>query len=340
MTSVAVIILNYNGENLLPTFLPSVVAHSPEAKITVVDNGSTDASVALLKKSFPQIELLTFQKNLGFCGGYNAAINLIDSEIVVLLNSDVEVTENWLRSPIQWLNSNPSIAAIQPKILSHQNRNQFEYAGAAGGYIDALGYPFCRGRIFKTLEKDEGQYNDSTDIFWASGACLIIKRKIYLELGGFDEDFFAHMEEIDLCWRLNRAGYSILYDGKSEVYHLGGGTLSKDNPKKVYFNFKNGLSLLVKNLPILTLTFYFPTRIILDWLAALYFSIQGSWGSALAVLKAHLHFLVDFKKDLRKRKRNKPLGYRVKPGLILNKSIVLDYFFRSRRTYGQIKNPR
>ena len=232
--TVAVVILNYNGEKLLPQFLPSVIENSGDARVVVVDNGSTDNSVQLIKNTFPQVELIEFKENFGFCGGYNKAISMMDADVVVLLNSDVEVTKNWLASPIQLLHTNPKIAAVQPKILSYQNKNQFEYAGAAGGFIDSLGYPFCRGRIFQSVESDEGQYNDQTQIFWATGACLIIKKDIYTKLGGLDENFFAHMEEIDLCWRINRSGLRVYHDGMSTVYHLGGGTLSAESPRKIY----------------------------------------------------------------------------------------------------------
>jgi len=340
MTNVAVVILNFNGEKLLPQFLPSVLAYSGQAKIIVVDNCSTDGSVSLLKKSFPQIELILFKKNLGYCGGYNAALAEINSEIVVLLNSDVEVTMDWLQSPLQLLESQSNIVAVQPKILSYHHKNKFEYAGAAGGFIDTMGYPFCRGRIFKTLETDEGQFNDQAEIFWASGACLFIKKEKYVAVGGLDEDFFAHMEEIDLCWRLHRAGYSVYFDGNSTVYHVGGGTLTTGSPRKVYFNFKNGLSLLLKNLPANELVYKMPFRIILDWVAALDFLFHGLGGSCLAVLKAHASFFSGLANDLKKRKSWKKLGFAVSQGKILKKLIIVDYFLQGRTTYTEIKNPR
>jgi GT2 family glycosyltransferase len=333
MTSVAVVILNYNGEQLLRQFLPSVIEHSGQAKVIVVDNGSTDSSVSIMRESFPQIELILHNKNLGYCGGYNAAISKIEADVVVLLNSDVEVTQNWLTSPIQLMESDSNIVAVQPKILSFQNKHQFEYAGAGGGFIDHMGYPFCRGRIFQTLENDQGQYNDQLKVFWASGACLIIRREKYLEAGGLDEDFFAHMEEIDLCWRLNRAGYSIFYDGQSTVYHVGGGTLSTGSPRKVFFNFKNGLSLLVKNLPGFELAYKLPFRILLDWVAAFQFLVTMSPLSSLAILKAHFFFFIGLLNDLSKRKEMSHLNYKVSQGLILSKLITIQYFIFKKKKF-------
>ena len=340
MTRVAVVLLNYNGEKLLAQFLTSVLEHSQEAQVVVVDNGSTDSSVELLRKSFPQVSLILFSENVGYSGGYNKALAQLDSEIVVLLNSDVEVTNGWLASPMRLLESNSDIAAVQPKILSWRNKNEFEYAGAAGGFIDSMGYPFCRGRIFTTTEKDEGQYNDRVEIFWASGACLFIKRQVYLEAGGLDEDFFTHMEEIDLCWRLNRVGKSIYYDGGSSVYHVGGGTLAQGSPIKVYYNFKNGLTMLVKNLPTPELIYKIPFRLILDWAAALNFLVHGHVSNALAVIKAHIFFLAGIGHDLRKRARSAQFGFAVRRGLILNKWIVIEYFLKKRTLYREIKNPK
>lgn len=340
MISVAVVILNFNGEKLLQQFLPSVIKYSQSANIIVVDNGSTDDSLSILKNLFPQVLVIPFSKNLGFCGGYNQAIAKVEDEIVVLLNSDVEVTEGWLLSPIGLLERNPTIAAVQPKILSFNNKTYFEYAGAGGGFIDSLGYPFCRGRIFDTIEKDKGQYNDQVPVFWASGACMFIRRKTFLALGGLDEDFFAHMEEIDLCWRLNRAGYSILYDGNSTVFHVGGGTLSSGSPRKTFLNFKNGLTLLIKNLSPNELIFKLPFRIALDWAAAIDFIVHGYGGSGLAVFKAHIHFLVGILNDFSKRKKWSHLGYQTAQGLIVNKWIVGGYFLRGHKHYSEIKNPK
>jgi GT2 family glycosyltransferase len=240
MTKLAVVILNFNGENLLRQFLPSVIQYSPQAEIVVADNGSTDDSVALLKKEFPTVRTLILDKNYGFCGGYNRALKQVRADVYVILNSDIEVTSNWLTGPLGLLEKDKSIAAVQPKVLSYKQKNKFEYAGAAGGFIDAFGYPFCRGRVFDHVEEDRGQYNDEQEIFWASGACLIIRSTAFHQFNGFDEDFFAHMEEIDLCWKINRSNQKTFYCGRSTVYHLGAGTLAYDNPRKTFLNFRNG----------------------------------------------------------------------------------------------------
>jgi GT2 family glycosyltransferase len=340
MTNIAVVILNFNGEKLLAQFLPSVVAHSNDTKVIVIDNGSTDGSVKLITEKFPTIQVIAFKQNLGFCGGYNEALKLIKEPIVVLLNSDVEVTAGWLKSPLQLFEQELGIAAIQPKILAHKNKTHFEYAGAGGGFIDLMGYPFCRGRIFNTLEPDNGQYNDQMPVFWASGACLFIRREKYLEAGGLDSDFFAHMEEIDLCWRLHRLGHQIWYDGQSKVYHVGGGTLSQGSSRKTFLNFRNGLTLLVKNLAPGELKWKLPLRLMLDWVAALNFLLHGFGGSAWAVLRAHTSFTAGLGKDLKKRKELKLLGFNISAGLIRQKMVVVDYFLKGKRTFTQLKNPK
>ena len=240
MTKTAVVILNYNGEKFLREFLPVVIKLSGNAKIVVADNGSTDLSVELLKQKFPTVELIRLDNNYGFCGGYNRALKQVEAEYYVLLNSDVEVTPEWLEPLVALLDSSSDIAAAQPKVLSYNDKDHFEYAGAAGGFMDSLGYPFCRGRLFDITEKDTGQYNDTREVFWATGACLIIRSAVYHKLGGLDEDFFAHMEEIDLCWKVQRAGHKVYYCGTSHVFHVGGGTLSKSNPRKTYYNLRNG----------------------------------------------------------------------------------------------------
>lgn len=301
MTKTAVVILNYNGEKFLREFLPSVLAHSGDAKIVVADNASTDLSVDVLKQKFPTVELIQLTNNYGFCGGYNRALKQVEAEYYVLLNSDVEVTEGWLTPIINLLDENPDIAAAQPKILAYNERGKFEYAGAAGGFIDSLGYPFCRGRVFDYTEKDSGQYNDGREVFWATGACLFIRSKVYHELDGLDEDFFAHMEEIDLCWKIQRAGHKVFYCGLSHVYHVGGGTLSKSNPRKTYYNFRNGLSLVYKHWSTGKLLWKMPIRITLDYLAAFKFLLSGKAGDARAVVKAHYHFIKKFGKNRAKR---------------------------------------
>jgi GT2 family glycosyltransferase len=302
MTNIAVVILNYNGEKLLRQFLPSVIQHSSEAEIVVVDNASTDSSVEVLKHEFPEIKIIALPQNYGFCGGYNRALKQVNARYYVLLNSDVEVTSNWLSPLINLFDNDSTIAAIQPKILSYYQKSKFEYAGAGGGLIDAMGYPFCRGRIFTHVEEDHGQYDDEREIFWATGACLFIRSSVYHQFSGFDEDFFAHMEEIDLCWKINRANMKVYYCGKSNVYHVGAGTLGYENPKKTYLNFRNGIYLIFKHFNTTELLYKFPFRIGLDWLAATMFLMKGKPHNALSILKAHCHFILAGKKIMSKRR--------------------------------------
>ena len=336
MTSVAVVILNFNGGELLRKFLPSIIRYSAPARIVVVDNGSTDGSANVVTKEFPTVEVIQIATNLGFSGGYNYALNKIEADYSVLLNSDVEVTAGWLDPLKQLLDKNPEVAAVQPKILSYHQKNYFEYAGAGGGSIDSFGYPFCRGRLFYMLEEDHGQYNDSLEIFWASGACMIVRTKLFYEMGGLDEDFFAHMEEIDLCWRLQRSGHTIFYEGASVVYHVGGGTLSASNPHKTYLNFKNGLSLLFKNLSRTELIVKLPFRIVLDWIASLKFALSGSFKDGQSVIRAHRHFLSNWGKEKTRRRHTAKFGYRKLPtqyrGLI-----VWDFFVAGKRNYPELK---
>jgi len=299
----AVVILNYNGEGFLRQFLPSVIQHSLGAEIIVADNASTDSSVKVMEHDFPQIHLIKLENNYGFCGGYNRALKQIETDYFVLLNSDVEVTHGWLKPLQNLLDSNPIIAAVQPKIKSFYYKNDFEYAGAAGGFIDLLGYPFCRGRLFEDVEEDKGQYNDSREIFWATGACMMVRADLFTKVGGLDEDFFAHMEEIDLCWRLKRSGYSIYFSGDSTVYHVGGGTLSKEKPTKTFLNFRNGLYVIFKNLPVRELVWKLPVRIALDYLAALKFLVDGRYRHASAIFRAHYHFVKNLSQLVTKRKQ-------------------------------------
>ncbi len=337
MTKVAIVILNFNGKHFLKQFLPSVIKYSGIAKIIVADNGSTDQSAEFVKSEFPEIDTIELTENKGFCGGYNAVLNQIQATYYVLLNSDVEVTPNWLQPIIELMDKEPTIAAAQPKILSHRFKNKFEYAGAAGGHIDLLGFPFCRGRIFDSLEEDHGQYNDVTQIFWATGACLFIRADRFHEMLGFDEDYFAHMEEIDLCWKLARGGNTIFYNGKSTVYHVGGGTLSASNPRKTYFNFRNGLSLLVKHQRISSLLWKFPLRILLDWAAAIHFLAMGSGIHAKAVLIAHLSFFRRIGPEIKKRNR---LARKIKSFSathIYRRLIVIDYFLLGRKSSQKLK---
>ena len=286
----AIVILNWNGEQMLARFLPSVVAHSAGAQVIVADNGSTDGSVALLETRFPSVRLIRLDHNYGFAEGYNQALQLVDADYYLLLNSDVEVPEGWLDPLVGCLDANADVAACQPKILCEWDRSRFEYAGAAGGYIDSLGYPFCRGRIFDTVEPDRGQYDTPVDVFWATGAALLIRREVYWAVGGLDGRFFAHQEEIDLCWRLRARGHRIMCVPSSQVYHVGGGTLPKANPRKTFLNFRNNLLLLYKNLPDAQLQRVMWRRWWLDALASVVFLLKGEWRSFRAVWHAHREF--------------------------------------------------
>lgn len=338
MTEVAVVILNYNGRNYLKQFLPSVIQFSGNAKIIVADNASTDDSVQLVETEFAShVEVLKIDRNRGYCGGYNYALDKIEASYFVLLNSDVEVTAGWIDPVIRLLKSDAAIAAAQPKILSFHEKDKFEYAGAAGGYIDLLGYPFCRGRIFSHLEADRGQYNDTRQIFWATGACLFIQAGIFKKSGGFDEDFFAHMEEIDLCWRLNREGYKIYYQGESRVYHVGGGTLATANPRKTYLNFRNGLTLLTKNLRTPELIWKLPLRLTLDWMAAFLFLFNGKPADLKAVFKAHWDFIVNLRWDLEKRQTMRLNQSVVKTHGVYKNLLPLQYFILGRKTFADLE---
>ena len=299
--NVAVVILNYNSQSYLDQFLPSVKVNSDGAEIYVIDNASTDNSVEYLKECHPDIKLITNSSNEGFAGGYNQGLQSICADVYVLLNSDVEVTKGWLDAPLALLKKEEQIVAVQPKILALKDKNKFEHAGAAGGFLDRNYFPFCRGRIFQEVEDDRGQYDDEREVFWASGACLFIKARAFHEMNGFDADFFAHMEEIDLCWRLKRQGRSIYFSGKSAVYHVGGGTLNYDNPKKTYLNFRNSLYMIIKNHDQLL----FPKliwRMCLDGMAALIFLSKFQFAHFAAVLKAHFSVYWNFNKFLKKRK--------------------------------------
>ena len=300
MVKTAVVILNFNGKHYLEKFLPDVVRFSENAHIVLADNASTDGSVEFLKNNFPNIKLIVFTQNHGFAQGYNLALQQLDYEYFVLLNSDVQVTDNWLSVMECYMSENLDTAALQPKILSYGNPDFFEYAGACGGFIDFYGYPFCRGRIFDTLEKDAGQYNQITDIMWASGACLMIRAKDFHNAGGFDSRFFAYQEEIDLCWRLKARGKSIVCLPQSVVYHVGSGVLGSDSPFKTFLNFRNNLILLYKNLPENRLKYVLFVRWFLDYLAAFQMIISGKFENAKSVFKARKEFYKiknDFKQD-------------------------------------------
>lgn len=327
----AIVILNWNGKHLLQTFLPSVVNHSTGADVYVADNASTDDSIAFVKAEFPTVKLIHNSENLGFAAGYNEAIKSVDADLLCLLNNDVEVTENWLEPIIHCYNSNPDVAIIQPKILDYKSKYQFEYAGAGGGFIDKYGYPYCRGRIFHSLEDDKGQYDDNANIFWASGACFFIKKEIFQGLGGFDASLFAHMEEIDLCWRSYNRNYKVQYLGSSTVYHVGGATLADNNPRKTYLNFRNSLIMLAKNIPSKQFSSTLFKRLILDGIAGIHFLVQGKPKHMLSVIKAHFNFygrLTGIKRD-RKGKSFHSDYYKVK-------SIVWAYFIQKKREFNSL----
>lgn len=290
---IAVIILNWNGEKLLREFLPSVIANTDSvlARVIVADNGSTDCSVEMLGREFPDVEVYVLDKNYGFAGGYNRCLeHYKDYPYTVLLNSDVTPHKGWIEALYDYMESNPDVAACQPKILSYTDKGSFEYAGAAGGYIDRNGYPYCRGRVFDSVERDCGQYDTAADVFWATGAALMVRTARYLEVGGLDEAFFAHMEEIDLCWRLWLAGYRVSVEPRAVVEHLGGGSLPKSNPRKTYLNFRNNLLMMHKNLPVSTAGRHLFKRMVLDGVAWLKFALTGHFGDARAIWRAHRDF--------------------------------------------------
>lgn len=328
---VAVVILNWNGKSFLEKFLPTVIEYSTDANIYVADNASTDDSVTFLRSEFPSVKIIENGGNLGFAGGYNAALKHLEEDIFVLLNSDVEVTKNWIAPIAMLMETDTSIGACQPKILQYGNTDQFEYAGAAGGFIDKHGFPFCRGRIFHHLENDKGQYDNRREVFWATGACMFVRSSAYKELGGLDDDFFAHMEEIDLCWRMKRAGYKIMVEPFSEVHHVGGGTLSKSNPRKTYLNFRNGLELLIKNLPRKRLISTLLIRMVLDGIAAWKFLLSGQSSDFLAVFKAHMTFYKGIRKSFSKRNGNYE-----NINSVYQKSIVFSHFLGSVKEFSQL----
>lgn len=331
MKDTAVVILNYNGVGFLKQYLPNVIENSPEADVIVIDNGSTDNSLAFLKDSFLQTQVICNEENYGFAGGYNHGLAHISYENFVLLNSDVEVTTNWLIPILKRAAENPNLAAIQPKILDFYKRDHFEYAGAAGGFLDKFGYAFCRGRVFETLEKDLGQYQTPTDIFWATGACFFVKSKVFKDLGGFDERFFAHMEEIDLCWRMHNAGFTIQYEPNSTVFHVGGGTLNKSNPFKTYLNFRNNLAMLYKNLPRHKLFPVIFSRLILDGISSLKFLKDGNVKDFIAVAKAHFSFYAMIPYLTKKRS-----GSYIGCQKLSDFSVVWRYFVKKQKTFTEI----
>lgn len=330
-TLVAVIILNWNGEKLLREFLPSAVRNtSPEwGRVVVVDNHSTDGSWECLEREFPGVERLMLEDNFGFAGGYNRAIKKIEAKYIVLLNSDVEVTPGWLEPLVKVLERDSRVVAVQPKILAYREKSKFEYAGASGGYIDYLGFPFCRGRVIDHTEQDKGQYDDEREVFWATGAALCIRRDAYLAAGGLDEAFFAHMEEIDLCWRLKNQGYILKVVPASVVYHLGGGSLPMNHPRKLFLNYRNNLLMLHKNLGKHRRRVMF-TRVLLDILAGVLFAMKGEFSNTRSVIRAY--------REYRKLKKNYPRPENTASlSEIYRRSIVMDYYLRGKKMFSELK---
>lgn len=337
MKQTAVVILNYNGAGMLRRFLPSVIEYSPEASIYVADNGSSDESCDVVRNEFPAVKLMVLDHNYGFAEGYNRALAQVDEEYAVLLNSDVEVTRGWLSPMTQFLDSNPEVAACQPKLLSFKQKDFFEYAGAAGGFIDKWGYTFCRGRIFNTVERDSGQYDDTTDVFWATGAALMIRNEVYKNNGGLDGRFFAHMEEIDLCWRLRSRGYRIACVPQSHVYHVGGATLKKENPQKTYLNFRNNLLMIYKNAPDCQLKKIMLFRKVFDNVAALKFLASGNYAAFKAVRKARRDFKAMRAGYDKARAENMKLTVTTRIPEVLKSSILYKYYLGFKHTYSSLK---
>lgn len=331
LTSTAVVILNYNGKHWLEQFLPSVIEYSRQAQIIVADNGSTDNSVDFLRSNFPQVHVIRFEQNLGFCKGYNQAFKQVEAKYFVLLNSDVKVTPDWLLPLINFLEEQPEVIVVQPKIKSFIQKDYFEYAGAAGGFIDKWGYTFCRGRIFATCEKDEGQYDQNQKIIWATGACMVVRSEWWQKLGGFDEYLFAHFEEIDFCLRVQRAGGQVWCVTKSEVFHVGGGTLQACHPQKTFFNYRNNLIVLSKHLPFPQNLYKIVVRLFLDGLSAVLFLQKGQLSHIWAIVRAHMAF---YKYLLFAKKQS--TVHLPQSIQLCNTSVVWQYFVRKKKTYRQI----
>jgi len=338
MIKTAVVILNWNGIGWLQKFLETAVRFSKrsDTELYLADNGSTDGSAEWVSQNFRDVRTIRFDSNHGFAGGYNLALKQIDARYFVLLNSDAEVTEGWLDPMIKHLDQNPDVAACQPKIRSFLNRDHFEYAGAAGGFIDKFGYTFCRGRIFEHVEKDNGQYDNETDIFWSSGACMMIRSEAWEKCGGFDGNFFAHMEEVDLCWRFHLSGYRVSFIPGSTVYHAGGGALPYDSKLKTYLNFRNNLYLLYKNLPDKNLHRTIFIRKILDGVAAIVFIFRGRPGNAKSVWKAHIDYYKNLKSLKTGRRSVKNLTINKSEGLMVNKSIVFRFYIKGQKTFSSL----
>ncbi|MDL2227700.1 glycosyltransferase family 2 protein [Bacteroidales bacterium OttesenSCG-928-K03] len=335
MKRIAVVILNWNGRKFLEEFLPNVIEYSIDvADIYVADNGSTDNSLEYLKLNFHQVKTIELSENFGFAKGYNLALKQIDAEYYILLNSDVQVSENWIAPVIEFLDSNKDYVACQPKLLSFYHPDTFEYAGAAGGFIDKLGYPFCKGRIFNSIEKDLGQYNEFDEIFWATGACLFVRAKEFHKLNGFDDDFFAHMEEIDLCWRFKNAGYKVGYCPNSSVLHVGGGSLPKSSSFKTYLNMRNNLTMVYKNHSSKHINWILFQRLFFDLASSLKFLFDSGIKEFWTVPRAHYYFFKHFKEIKAKRKNTAHAHV----SRVYNKSIVFRYFIRQRRYFSQLNS--
>ncbi len=338
MKEISVIILNWNGAEMLRRFLPSVVKYSPEAEVVVADNGSTDNSLEVLADEFPEVTTIRFDKNYGFAEGYNKALAQTQTPYTLLLNSDVEVTEGWLAPLLAFMAEHPDAAACQPKILNCNHRDYFEYAGACGGYLDRLGYPYCRGRIMGVVERDEGQYDgDPVPVFWATGAALLVRTDIYNKVGGLDERFFAHQEEIDFCWRLRSRGYGVWCVPQSKIYHLGGATLDKSNPRKTFLNFRNNLLMLHKNLPAGKRTGVMAARYFMDYLAALQKLLSGNSKDALAIVRARFEYSHICHEFDEKRRQNLEAAVVDNIPEMRPRSILWAYYFKGVRKFSQLK---
>jgi len=330
--TIAIAILNWNGLELLKTFLPSVVQYSSAATIYLIDNQSADESCAFVSKAFPEVTIIKNEGNYGYSGGYNRGLTHLKEDVFILLNNDVEVTKDWLNPIVDVFKAMPEVAVVQPKLLDYKNRSYFEYAGAAGGFVDKFGYPYCRGRLFTTLEKDHGQYDKNTPIFWASGACLAVRREVFYEAGALDENYFAHQEEIDLCWRIQNLGYVVMYAYESKIYHKGGSTLSAYNPQKTFLNFRNSLFNLLKNTnPPKSYSLLF-LRLILDGFAGLKFLSSGQFKHFMAILKAHYSFYKNFKAVFKKRSKHP----KAKKYSVIH-SIVWSYFIMKKKKFTDLQ---
>ncbi len=335
----AVVILNWNGLEFLRQFLCKVIEYTlnPGISVYLADNGSTDGSAGWVASNFPEISIVSLDKNYGFAEGYNLALAQITAEYYLLLNSDIEVTPGWTEPLTRFMDENPEVAACQPKILSFQSRDNFEYAGAAGGFIDKYGYPFCRGRVFNVVEPDRTQYDNIEDVFWTSGACMAVRAEAWKKCGGFDADFFAHMEEIDLCWRFNSSGYRLTYIPHSKVYHIGGGSLPYSSPFKTFLNFRNSLYLLYKNLPPESLHRILFIRKLMDGLAAMFFLFTGKIRHSRSVWKAHMEYYRNVESLKKKRNLLNNQSKEKAAGLILNKSIVFEFYIKGNKTFARLK---